>query len=114
MTREVNRRDFMAASATAGVGLALVGAVQAAPKPALLGGTPVRTEGFQSWPVPTEEDEQAVLEVVRDARWYRGQSVQQFEDSLRRAERGQVLRGHVQRDHGVVLVARGPGCGTRR
>ena len=81
MTREVNRRDFMAASATAGVGLAMVGAVQAAPKPALLGGTPVRTEGFQSWPVPTEEDEQAVLEVVRDARWYRSQSVQQFEDA---------------------------------
>lgn len=91
MAREVNRRDFIAATATAGAGLALLGASQglasqgtasqAAPaKPAVLGGTPVRTEGYYPWPVPTAEDEEAVLNVVKSASWYRAESVARFEE----------------------------------
>ena len=87
MTREVNRRDFMAATATAGAGLALLGASQglasqqqAGAKPAILGGTPVRTEGYYPWPVPTAEDEEAVLNVVKSASWYRAESVARFEE----------------------------------
>jgi len=81
MSREVNRRQFIAATTAAGVGLALTGATQAAEKPALLGGKPVRTKGYQSWPVARPTDEKAVLEVVHTGRWYRSQSVDNFEET---------------------------------
>jgi dTDP-4-amino-4,6-dideoxygalactose transaminase len=81
MSREVNRRQFIAATTSAGVGLALTGAAPAAEKPALLGGKPVRTVGYQSWPMVHAEDEKAVLEVVRAGRWYRSQSVAKFEEA---------------------------------
>jgi perosamine synthetase len=50
-------------------------------KPALLGGTPVRTQPFPSWPVISENDEQAWMEVFRTKRWNRldGTYVEQFE-----------------------------------
>lgn len=60
MSREVNRRQFVAATTSAGVGLALTGAAQAAEKPALLGGKPVRTKGCQSWPMVAAADEESV------------------------------------------------------
>ena len=81
MSREVNRRQFIAATASAGVGLALTGATQAAEKPAVLGGKPVRTKGYGSWPMVDAADEKAVLEVVRAGRWYRNRSVGQFEEA---------------------------------
>ena len=79
MSREVNRRQFIATTTSAGVGLALTGAAQSAEKPAALGGTPVRTKGYQSWPMVDAADEKAVLEVVHAGRWYRNRSVEQFE-----------------------------------
>ena len=79
MSREVNRRQFIAATTSAGVGLALTATTQAAEKPAALGGKPVRTKGYGSWPMVDADDEKAVLEVVRAGRWYRNRSVQQFE-----------------------------------
>ena len=81
MSREVNRRQFIAATASAGVGLALTGATQAAEKPAVLGGKPVRTKGYGAWPMVDAADEKAVLEVVRAGRWYRNRSVGQFEEA---------------------------------
>ena len=81
MSREVNRRQFIAATTSASVGLALTGATRAAEKPALLGGTPVRTKGYQSWPMVAAPDEKAVLEVVHTGRWYRSRSVDQFEET---------------------------------
>jgi dTDP-4-amino-4,6-dideoxygalactose transaminase len=79
MANHVNRRRFVAATASAGVGLALTGAVPAADKPAFLGGQPVRTKGYLSWPLVDAADEQAVLQVVRAGRWYRNRSVDEFE-----------------------------------
>ena len=79
MSRELNRRQFVAATTSAGVGLALTGVAQAAEKPAVLGGKPVRTGGYQSWPKVDAADEKSVLEVVRSGRWYRGRSVNEFE-----------------------------------
>ena len=84
MSREVSRRQFMAATTAAGVGLTLAGAAPAAEKPAILGGKPVRTKGYQSWPIVAESDEKAVLEVVRSGRWNRNQSVDQFEKTYAR------------------------------
>jgi dTDP-4-amino-4,6-dideoxygalactose transaminase len=82
MGRRVNRRQFMVATTSVGVGLALTGAGQGAAKPALLGGKPVRAGSYPSWPVVTSADEKSVLEIVRTGRWYRSQSVEQFENSF--------------------------------
>src|SRR3989304_3406214 len=82
MSREVNRRQFIAATTAAGVGLGLPGVTQAAEKPALLGGKPVHTKGgYKSWPMDADRDEKAVLEVVRAGRWYRSRSVDEFEET---------------------------------
>lgn len=81
MSRGVNRRQFVAAATSAGVGLTVTGAAHAAEKPAALGGKPVRTKGYQSWPMVDAADEESVLEVVRAGRWYRNRSVARFEET---------------------------------
>jgi len=82
MNGEVNRRQFIAATTAAGVGLTLPQVVRSAEKPALLGGKPVRAKGgSKPWPMVSERDEKAVLEVVRSGRWYRSRSVDEFEEA---------------------------------
>lgn len=82
MSHEVNRRAFLAAATAAGVGAVMTGRVGAAEeKPAILGGSPVRTQGYPSWPIVRETDGKAVQEVVHDGRWYRNRSVLQFEEA---------------------------------
>jgi len=70
----MSRRTFLAAAAAAGIGSAMDvhGAPASLGKPALLGGTPVRKEGFPGWPVFDEKDEQALLKVLRTGQWFRG------------------------------------------
>jgi len=71
----------------AGVGAAV--ALRAAPgrstgdRPALLGGEPVRSKGFPSWPQSLPEDEKDWLEVLRSGRWWRkeGHFVREFEQA---------------------------------
>jgi dTDP-4-amino-4,6-dideoxygalactose transaminase len=82
MSREVNRRQFIAATTSAGVGVALTGAALAADKPAALGGKPVRTKGYQGWPMVTDALQKGVAEVVRSGGWYRGRVVDQFEEKF--------------------------------
>jgi hypothetical protein len=50
-------------------------------RPALIGGTPVRSQPFPSWPVITSRDEQMWMEVFRTKRWncLNGTYVDQFE-----------------------------------
>ena len=72
MSRTINRRDFVAATAAAGVGLAITGTSSAADKPALLGGTPVHTGGWPPWPEWRQSWEPQILEVLRSGQWYRG------------------------------------------
>lgn len=83
MKNPFNRRGFLGAS-TAAIGASfLVRTTSAADdKPALLGGTPVRTGGYQSWPIVEERDESGVLGVLRSTRWYRGagKKVDEFEE----------------------------------
>jgi len=58
MNRPLSRRRFLAATAAAGAGITFRGTSAAAPeKPALLGGTPVRKDGFPGWPVFDEREE---------------------------------------------------------
>ena len=82
MTNRVTRRRFVGAAAGAGTALAAGTKATSGEKPALLGGKPVRTEPFPSWPVIQENDEKAWMEVLRSKRWYRlsGAYVKKFEE----------------------------------
>lgn len=68
----MERRTFLA---TGAAGMAAANT----DKPAILGGTPVRTKPFPSWPVLDREEEKAILAVLRSGRWNRGSAVERFE-----------------------------------
>ena len=53
-------------------------------KPAIQGGTPVRTKPFPSWPVFGPEDEAAVVDAIRSGKWGRmdGACVRRFEEAF--------------------------------
>jgi perosamine synthetase len=76
MTNEVSRRGFVAAAA---LGASVARA--ATQKPALLGGAPVRSKSFPSWPVFDATEERELLDVLRSGKWYRGygKNVDRFE-----------------------------------
>jgi dTDP-4-amino-4,6-dideoxygalactose transaminase len=83
---EFSRRRFIGALAASGVVAARgrsLGA-QAASRPALLGGTPVRTGAFPSWPVRDETETRALDAVVSSGRWNRGPQVERFEGEYSR------------------------------
>ena len=69
----MTRRFFVNAAAATAV------ASNASAKPALLGGAPVRTEPFPSWPKITAVDEEAWMKILRSGKWYRGSQAQEFE-----------------------------------
>ena len=62
------------------LGLAAAGSLGhmrgASTKPALLGGSPVRTEPFPSWPVADDLEDQSLLKVLRSGKWGRGVGAQ--------------------------------------
>jgi perosamine synthetase len=81
----VSRRDFVAASAMAGLCAAVPQVFAAgAGKPAILGGTPVRKGALSRWPVHDEVDEKLLLEAVRSGKWnrYGGKQVRAFEKAF--------------------------------
>ena len=88
MNESMNRRRFVAATAAAGVGLAIGGTTAAAEadKPALLGGKPIRSGPFPKWPIANAREEKALLATLRSGKWYRGgaQQVDKFEAAYAR------------------------------
>jgi perosamine synthetase len=70
MDRKVDRRQFVAATTAAGVGL-MMGAASpaAAEKPALLGGMRAHAGGWPSWPEWRQPWEADVLKVLRSGVW---------------------------------------------
>ncbi|MCX8037454.1 MAG: DegT/DnrJ/EryC1/StrS family aminotransferase [Candidatus Sumerlaeia bacterium] len=87
MHNEVTRRRFLSTAAgAAGVGLTIRSAGASAPaRPALLGGKPVRTAKFPSWPVFDKSDEQLMIEAVVSGKWNRvGKMVPRFEEEFAR------------------------------
>src|SRR4051794_1224862 len=79
----MNRRNFLAGTAAAtALTTPQLQAAGTPAKPALLGGTPVRREPFPSWPVRDTTEEQAMVNVVRSGKWFRGsgQAVAKFEE----------------------------------
>lgn len=82
----ISRRGFLAGAPVAGAALAAPRLHNSTEKPAALGGKPVRTAPFPSWPVYGPEEEQALVEVVRSGHWYRGsgQMARRFEEAYAR------------------------------
>lgn len=83
-----SRRKFIATTSAASVGAFLSGPAisygksrKMADKLALLGGDPVRTEGWTNWPIWDPEAEDPALSVLRSGKWYRewGTQVDKFE-----------------------------------
>lgn len=86
MTLNRSRRKFLGAVAASGASVVAVRRTAAAPqaatasnlppvasaRPAVLGGTPVRTAAFPSWPVQDAREKQAIVSVLESGRWGRG------------------------------------------
>jgi perosamine synthetase len=75
-------RSVSASSGTSGPAVFAAGV----DKPARLGGPPVRSAPFPSWPVFDEREEKALVEVLNSRKWYRGngQTVSRFEEAYAR------------------------------
>jgi len=99
MAQTISRRSFMTAAAGAAAATRATGVASAsrsAPvpavfaagpeKPALLGGPRVRGGPFPSWPVVDAREEKALLEVLHNGKWFRGdgQTVSRFEEAYAR------------------------------
>ena len=88
MSLQMHRRHFLETATVAGIGLSAglaptIGGA-ATEKPALLGGKPARSGGFPSWPLVAENDEKALLDVLRSRKWtrsYGGQVANRFEEA---------------------------------
>ncbi|HEU0139849.1 MAG TPA: DegT/DnrJ/EryC1/StrS family aminotransferase [Bryobacteraceae bacterium] len=80
MKQNVSRRHFMAAVPAAGL---VAPMAKAAEKPALLGGKPVRTARFPSWPRFDKTEEEGVLKTLQSGNWFRGngKNVARFEEA---------------------------------
>jgi perosamine synthetase len=92
--KAVSRRAFLgtvvAGGAAAGIGRAEASAPSPAQsagrghlpaRPALLGGHPVRRAPFPTWPVADAREEEALVELVRSGKWFRGDQVAAFESA---------------------------------
>lgn len=78
----MKRRHFLAGTgAGAAAALGVSNARGEGDRPAILGGTPVRTEPFPSWPIMDQREEEGMLGVLRSGHWYRGSGtkVNEFE-----------------------------------
>jgi len=99
MAYTISRRRFMTAAAGAAVATRATRAASApqgapapavfaagAAKPALLGGSPVRSTRFPSWPVVDAREEKALSDVLHSGKWFRGdgQTVSRFEEAYAR------------------------------
>lgn len=82
MSGDLTRRKLLGAAST---GLLVTHAARAAvsDKPAVMGGNPVRTAPFPSWPVIAENEERAWMKVLRGGKWNRldGDCARQFEET---------------------------------
>jgi perosamine synthetase len=82
MLNDLTRRKLLTAAST---GLVATRASRAtdSDKLAVLGGSPLRTAPFPSWPVITENEERAWMKVLRGGKWNRldGDCARQFEEA---------------------------------
>lgn len=69
----LSRREFLVATGTASVVATSTRArtVTVSDKPAILGGTPIRTESFPEWPLIKDQDRKNFLESLEEKAWCR-------------------------------------------
>lgn len=92
MNHRLTRRSLLGMPVAAAAAAAVPGtrvpaaspAVGESGKPALLGGAPVRTSPFPSWPVAERNEERSLNQVLSSGRWNRGPAVQRFEEAWAR------------------------------
>ena len=76
---------------------------------AIDGGTPVRQQPFQGWPIWDEREEQALLRALHSGQWgIGGEETEAFEREYRAGDRG-ALRALGHKRHGGV--GGGAACG---
>jgi len=82
MPNDLTRRKLLGAAST-GLLATRIARSAATDKPAILGGRPVRTAPFPSWPVIAENEERAWMKVLRSGKWNRldGDNARQFEET---------------------------------
>ena len=82
MHGDLTRRKLLGAAST-GLFATQVTRAAATDKPAVMGGNPVRTAPFPSWPVIAENEERAWMKVLRGGKWNRldGECTRQFEET---------------------------------
>ena len=86
---KTTRRSFLGTTLAGAAGLSMSGKEEltltkaSTPPLALLGGKPVRTEPFPSWPKIAANDEESWNEVLHKKRWCRldGNCAKQFEEA---------------------------------
>jgi dTDP-4-amino-4,6-dideoxygalactose transaminase len=83
MRNHLTRRQVLGAASTGLLAAKAARPAAATGKPALLGGGPVRTAPFPSWPVIAENEERAWMQVLRNGKWNRldGDYARQFEET---------------------------------
>ena len=89
MRKKYSRRKFVKQSSLTGIGAVLAmgkttnlfaSSLQDTGTPAILGGQPVRTKGWQGWPIwDPATDEEQVIKVLRSGIWSRASVVDEFE-----------------------------------
>ncbi len=85
MKHSMNRRGFLAMmsaaslSSTSGAPQMTILPKTSHGKPALMGGSPIRTEPFSSWPKIEADDRRAWSECLEGKKWNRGSAVDRFE-----------------------------------
>ena len=72
----MDRRKMIYGMAAAGSWLRPSPGYAVTDKPALMGGSPVKSDRFPSWPVTDEVEDQALLKVLRSGKWGRGNGSQ--------------------------------------
>ncbi|MGI8785078.1 MAG: DegT/DnrJ/EryC1/StrS family aminotransferase [Acidobacteriota bacterium] len=79
--KNLSRRNFLGAAAVGAAGFRFARSGASADKLAALGGSPVRSSPFPSWPVVGADGESAWMDVLRSHRWSRGNGnrAKQFE-----------------------------------
>ncbi|MFN3653079.1 MAG: DegT/DnrJ/EryC1/StrS family aminotransferase [Armatimonadota bacterium] len=82
MNHYLSRRGLLGAASACAAGLGLARRAGADEKLAVLGGTPVRKEGFPGWPIVRENEERAWMAVLQGKAWFRfsGNNVSRFEE----------------------------------
>ncbi|MBN2136945.1 MAG: DegT/DnrJ/EryC1/StrS family aminotransferase [Sedimentisphaerales bacterium] len=116
-TPNLTRRHFLAAASVgtlAAVSNRTPAYAAAQPaKPAILGGPPVRTRPFSSWPIWDQADEESIISILRSGNWFRGRGkvVDEFETQYARMMDAKACMGTVNGTNALLTALHVLGIG---